>query len=221
MVVGDAAEVESVARVDTHLIRGGGQVGAEWLEGRVGRGGGVGGAGCVGCGLFGWAGQSGMVGAGGVRFAGGGGGASNTAASHMSLLTGLDPFGHGIRAASANDERVRVLSPRSPVLAEILRDAGYQTLGLADNGNVMTAMGFGRGFDVFENVRTGLEDAGSDWENIVDVTVFLTDMQAHFASFNRIYGEYFQGNRPTRTTIEVGCLPTPIAIELKVIATVD
>lgn len=74
---------------------------------------------------------------------------------------------------------------------------------------------------VFENVRTVLEDAGSDWEKIVDVTVFLTDMRRDFATFNRLYGEHFTGNRPTRTTIEVGSLPTPIAVELKVIATID
>lgn len=74
---------------------------------------------------------------------------------------------------------------------------------------------------VFHNVRTVLQDAGSDWERIVDVTVFLTDMKGDFATFNRIYGEHFPGNKPTRTTIEINCLPTPIAIELKVIATID
>jgi 2-aminomuconate deaminase len=74
---------------------------------------------------------------------------------------------------------------------------------------------------VFENVRTVLEEAGSDWERIVDVTVFLVDMKRDFATFNRIYGEYFAGNRPARTTVEVNRLPTPIAIELKVIATID
>ncbi len=73
---------------------------------------------------------------------------------------------------------------------------------------------------VFENIRMVLEDAGSSWERIVDVTVFLTDMQRDFATFNRLYAEYFVTNRPTRTTVEVGRLPTPIAIELKVIATV-
>lgn len=73
---------------------------------------------------------------------------------------------------------------------------------------------------VFGNVRIVLEDAGSDWERIVDITVFLTDMKGDFATFNSLYGEYFVGNRPARTTIEVGSLPTPIAIELKVIATV-
>lgn len=76
---------------------------------------------------------------------------------------------------------------------------------------------------VFDNVRTVLEDAGSSWEKIVDVTVFLTNMKADFPTYNQIYAEYFAGPgkpNPTRTTIEVKCLPTPIAIELKVIATV-
>ncbi len=74
---------------------------------------------------------------------------------------------------------------------------------------------------VFENVRLVLEDAGASWNDIVDVTVFLTDMKADFPTFNRIYPEYFAGPdrpNPTRTTVEVGALPTPIAIELKVIA---
>lgn len=74
---------------------------------------------------------------------------------------------------------------------------------------------------VFENVRTVLEDAGSRWENIVDVMVFLTDMKRDFPVFNRLYAEYFRGVDAARTTIEVGALPTPIAIELKVVATVD
>lgn len=74
---------------------------------------------------------------------------------------------------------------------------------------------------VFRNIRYILEDAGSRWENIVDVTVFLTDMKADFAAFNRIYAEYFQDNQPCRTTLEINCLPTPIAIELKVIATIE
>jgi 2-aminomuconate deaminase len=74
---------------------------------------------------------------------------------------------------------------------------------------------------VFANVRTVLEDAGSSWERIVDVTVFLTNMKADFATFNRLYAEHFATNQPTRTTLEVGALPTPIAIELKVIATIE
>jgi 2-aminomuconate deaminase len=73
---------------------------------------------------------------------------------------------------------------------------------------------------VFKNVRMILEDAGAQWSDIVDVTVFLTNMKADFATFNRIYGQYFADNQPCRTTIEVGALPTQIAIELKVTATI-
>ena len=73
---------------------------------------------------------------------------------------------------------------------------------------------------VFENVRVILEDAGSSWQNIVDVQVFLTNMKADFKKYNKIYAEYFKDNQPCRTTIEINCLPTPIAIELKVIATI-
>ena len=74
---------------------------------------------------------------------------------------------------------------------------------------------------VFANVRTVLEDAGSSWDRIIDVTVFLTDMKQDFPVFNRLYAEAFVTNQPTRTTVEVNCLPTPIHIELKVIATID
>lgn len=73
---------------------------------------------------------------------------------------------------------------------------------------------------VFENVRLILEDAGSSWDKLVDVTVFLTDMKHDFATYNRIYAEYFRDNQPCRTTVQVIALPTPIAIELKCIATV-
>ena len=74
---------------------------------------------------------------------------------------------------------------------------------------------------VFENVRLVLEDAGASWNDIVDVTVFLTNMKKDFPIYNRLYAEYFAGEgkpNPTRTTVEVTALPTPIAIELKVIA---
>jgi len=74
---------------------------------------------------------------------------------------------------------------------------------------------------VFQNVRTILEASGSRWENLVDVTVFLTNMKEDFPKFNRIYAEYFKQNQPCRTTVEVNALPTPIAIELKCIATID
>ena len=74
---------------------------------------------------------------------------------------------------------------------------------------------------VFQNVRYILEDAGSSWDQVVDVTVFLTNMRDDFATYNRIYAEHFSDNRPCRTTVEINSLPTPIAIELKVIATID
>ena len=68
---------------------------------------------------------------------------------------------------------------------------------------------------VFKNVRIVLEDAGSSWDNLVDVTVFLTNMKDDFKIYNRIYAEYFKDNQPCRTTLEICSLPTPIAIELK------
>jgi 2-aminomuconate deaminase len=76
---------------------------------------------------------------------------------------------------------------------------------------------------VFANVKAVLEASGSSWDELVDVTVFLVDMERDFSTFNKIYAEYFpgdSGNRPCRTTVEINCLPTPIAIELKCIATV-
>ena len=73
---------------------------------------------------------------------------------------------------------------------------------------------------VFQNVRFILEDAGSSWVNIIDVQVFLTNMQDDFKTYNKIYAEYFKTNQPCRTTIEIKSLPTNIAIELKVIATI-
>ena len=72
---------------------------------------------------------------------------------------------------------------------------------------------------VFSNVKAILEDSGTTWENLIDVTVFLTNMKDDFQTYNRIYAEYFRDNQPCRTTVEINCLPTPIAIELKCIAT--
>lgn len=74
---------------------------------------------------------------------------------------------------------------------------------------------------VFENVRNILEDCGSSWDNLVDVTVFLTNMDDDFKDYNTVYAEYFKDNQPCRTTVEINKLPTPIAIELKCIATID
>lgn len=73
---------------------------------------------------------------------------------------------------------------------------------------------------VFQNVKWILEDAGSSWEKIVDVTVYLTNMKDDFPTYNRLWKEYFEKDPPCRTTLGINCLPTPIAIELKVVATV-
>ncbi|MEE2624921.1 MAG: Rid family hydrolase [Candidatus Thermoplasmatota archaeon] len=71
---------------------------------------------------------------------------------------------------------------------------------------------------VINNVRVILEEYGSDLENVVDVLVFLVDMERDFPEYNEVYAEYFSEILPARTTVAVDSLPTAIAIELKVIA---
>lgn len=73
---------------------------------------------------------------------------------------------------------------------------------------------------VFQNIRYILEDAGCSWNDLVDITVFLTNMKDDFQTYNRIYAEYFKDNQPCRTTVEISSLPTPIAIELKCVAVI-
>ena len=90
-----------------------------------------------------------------------------------------------------------------------------------ENGNVISHDIIAQCHSVFENVRIILEEAGSSWDKLVDVTVFLTDIKNDFDSYNKLYSEYFKENQPCRTTVEVSSLPTPIAIELKCIATID
>ena len=91
---------------------------------------------------------------------------------------------------------------------------------LDDKGNIIAYDIEQQCHSVFQNVKLILEDSGSRWENLVDVTVFLTNMKQDFSIFNKIYAEYFKENQPCRTTVEVNALPTPIAIELKCIAIV-
>jgi 2-aminomuconate deaminase len=90
-----------------------------------------------------------------------------------------------------------------------------------DAGNIISYDFAAECHSVFANVKAVLEASGSSWEKMVDVTVYLTNMKADFAVYNTIYGEYFAGVDACRTTVEVKSLPTPIAIELKVIATID
>lgn len=92
---------------------------------------------------------------------------------------------------------------------------------LNDNGEIVSYNIETQCRSVFNNIKLILEASGSSWNNIVDVTVFLTNMKDDFATYNKLWAEYFAENPPCRTTIEINCLPTPIAIELKVIATVD
>ena len=92
---------------------------------------------------------------------------------------------------------------------------------LDEDGNILSYDIEKQARSVFENVRMILEDAGSSWDQLLDVTVFLTNMQDDFDTFNQIYGEYFKSNKPARTTVEITALPTPIAIELKCIASTD
>ena len=92
---------------------------------------------------------------------------------------------------------------------------------LDKDGNVISHDIVTQCHSVFNNIRIILEESGSNWNNLVDVTVFLTDMRRDFDTYNRIYADYFKTNQPCRTTVEVTSLPTPIAIELKCIATID
>ncbi len=104
------------------------------------------------------------------------------------------------------------------------RERGVKTIpgvDLDEAGNIVSYDIESQCRSVFQNVRYILEDAGSSWDNIVDVTVFLTNMKDDFAAYNKIYAEYFADNQPCRTTVEINKLPTPIAIERKVTATID
>ncbi len=100
-------------------------------------------------------------------------------------------------------------------------DNSIPGLELDANGNIVRYDIAAECHSVFRNVKAVLEASGSSWHKMVDVTVYLTNMKKDFAEYNRIYGEYFKDVQACRTTVEVKSLPTPIAIELKVIATID
>ena len=100
-------------------------------------------------------------------------------------------------------------------------DSEVPGLKLDKNGNFIAFDFEAQCRSVFDNVRIILEESGSSWDQLVDVTVFLVDMKRDFKTYNRIYTEYFKENLPCRTTVEINSLPTPIAIELKCIATIE
>ncbi len=107
------------------------------------------------------------------------------------------------------------IGPRDP------ETNGVPGLTLSKNSNYAEFDFAAQCRSVFDNVRTVLEASGATWESLVDVTVFLTDMKRDFATYNKIYAEYFKDAQPCRTTVGIDSLPTPIAIELKCIAVVE
>jgi len=106
------------------------------------------------------------------------------------------------------------IGPRDP------KDNSIPGLELDSNGNILRYNIEAETHAVFANVKAVLEASGSSWDKMVDVTVFLTNMKKDFPVYNRIYGDYFENVQACRTTVEVKSLPTPISIELKVIATI-
>lgn len=104
------------------------------------------------------------------------------------------------------------IGPRTP------EDDSIPGLKLTASGNFAEFDFEAQCHSVFRNVQAVLTASGAKWEDLVDVTVFLTDMKRDFQTYNRIYAEYFKDNQPCRTTVGIDSLPTPIAIELKCIA---
>lgn len=107
------------------------------------------------------------------------------------------------------------IGPREPKTNDI------PGLKLSASGNYETFDFEAQCHSVFNNVKIVLEQSGATWNQLVDVTVFLTDMKRDFHTYNKIYAEYFKENQPCRTTVEIKSLPTPIAIELKCIAVIE
>ena len=99
-------------------------------------------------------------------------------------------------------------------------DSSVPGLKLDHNGNFLSFDFEAQCHSVFKNVRSILEESGSSWGNLIDVTVFLVNMKRDFSTYNKIYAEYFKDNQPCRTTVEISSLPTPIAIELKCVASI-
>ncbi|MCB0704253.1 MAG: RidA family protein [Saprospiraceae bacterium] len=107
------------------------------------------------------------------------------------------------------------IGPRDP------ETNGVPGLTLSSGGNYTSFSFEAQCHAVFQNIKHVLDDCGAHWNDLVDVTVFLTDMKRDFDTYNRIYAEYFKDNQPCRTTVGIDSLPTPIAIELKCIAVLD
>jgi 2-aminomuconate deaminase len=105
------------------------------------------------------------------------------------------------------------IGPRSAV------DNSIPGLQLDADGNIVDYDFEGQVHNVMANIKAVLEASNAKWENLIDITVYLTNMKKDFATFNKLYASYFNGEqKPCRTTVEVNALPTPIAIELKCVA---
>lgn len=107
------------------------------------------------------------------------------------------------------------IGPRNP------KDNSIPGLKLSKKGKIKSYDIEAECHSVFANVKAVLEASGSSWDKIIDVTVFLTNMKKDFPIYNKIYADYFTSVQACRTTVEVKSMPTPISIELKVIATID
>ena len=107
------------------------------------------------------------------------------------------------------------IGPREP------KTYGVPGLKLTKGGNYAKFYFEAQCYSVFKNVKTVLEASGAKWEDLVDVTVFLTNMQRDFHTYNKVYAEYFKDAQPCRTTLGITALPTPICIELKCIAVIN
>ncbi len=122
----------------------------------------------------------------------------------------VGPYPHALRVG--NLLFLSGIGPRDPETNAV------PGLELAESGNYLAFDFEAQCRAVFENVKTVLESCGAKWEDLVDVTVFLTNMKRDFHTFNRVYKEYFRDHQPCRTTVGIDSLPTPIDIELKCIA---
>ena len=136
------------------------------------------------------------------------------------IQTGSAPRPVGIYPHARRVDNLLFLSGIGP------RDAATNAIA----GNEYFADGRVRHYDitaqaraVFANVRAVLEASGARWEDLVDVTVYLTDMSRDFKAYNAVWAEHFPdtATAPCRTTLGITALPTPIAIELKCIAVVN
>jgi 2-aminomuconate deaminase len=138
------------------------------------------------------------------------------------IVAGSAPKAVGLYPHARRVGNLLFLSGVGPRIAgSDANDSGVPGLKLDHNGNFAEFDFEAQVHSVFANVKAVLEASGSSWDKLVDVTVFLVNMKRDFAAYNRIYAEYFKENQPCRTTVEINALPTPIAIELKCIATID